>query len=170
MWTSCGNVWECISVRLGKRCTKQGLVERHSRTKKSTSSHLKVHCVEFRGILGQKVNVIPLILYSLVFNCLKLRAFVFSLPYNEPFMSTKGTGRPPQSLPCFTAIFLQQPRTGNHNTDAREGIESLHIDRTRYPRMAPSHFSETWLPGMYTRNTFLVSEYFPVMHELSFCP
>ncbi len=51
-----------------------------------------------------------IIMFSLVYNHLKLRIVVFSLAWNEPFISTKGSGPLPQSLPCCSAMFLQTGR------------------------------------------------------------
>ena len=57
---------------------------------------------------------------TLLYNHLKIR-IVFSFPQIEPIICIQVEGPLPQSLPCCTAMFLQQPRMDKPNTGGREG-------------------------------------------------
>lgn len=61
--------------------------------------YLQAQCVGLRCTCWLKMNVI-ISMFSEVYNHLRLRIIVLSLPYNELCISTYGVGALPRSLPC----------------------------------------------------------------------
>ncbi len=72
---------------------------------------LKDQCVGFRGIYWPKWNIIFVIMFSFVYNHLKLRCMVFSLASNEQFISTQGAGPLLRSPPCCWCFYSSPEQT-----------------------------------------------------------
>ena len=73
-----GIVIEAMTQRL-KHDVQLGAMSKLGK-KRLESRDLKEQCVAFRAVYWQKWNIILISMFSLVFNHLKLRIIVFSLP------------------------------------------------------------------------------------------
>ncbi len=74
--------------------------------------------------IRQKLTIIFINMFSLMYNPLKVRIIVFYyLKLNDylqrPIMSTEGAGPLSQSLQCCTTMFLWKPRTDKPNADSK---------------------------------------------------
>ena len=61
--------------------------------------------------------MIFIMVFSLVYNLLKIRDLVF-LPFIETFISTEGVDPLPWGSPCCTSMFLRWPRKDKTNTSS----------------------------------------------------